>query len=647
MGTGNFGCRASNRVKLISGTGMQRHSIVCAVIVAVASITSLAPFAATHSGGPDSATLEGAQTPAPGATTSATQAIATGSISGTVVALASGEPIGGATVSLYSQQLAGGRAAIATDSQGRFAFRELPAGRYSLAASRQGFVRVNHGQRRAGGGGQPFTLADGEQRTIDLQLPRQNVIAGRVVDGRGEPIAGAFVHAMTRTMSMGYPRMRSVTSARTDLAGNYRLQWLQASEYVVCASTTSPGPLMSEAQRLRAEIDRLKNLPFGPNPEGRDAEDKNAAQIAEMEAQLPAQLGPVFGYAPACIPKDGAPAIALAPGEERHGVDFQLPDTQLARIEGVVRGAPDAVAVVPITLVHADDVLGGQMRAARPSRDGRFAFRDVPPGRYLLVCRGEELSQSERERESGGRQAYKVRLCPTADVTVDKQDIKDVVVDFARVAAIGGRVVWNGTGARPDLSRVEVRVDPVPTGTIKGYGLVTTRADSSGQFALTNVIPGVYRLSAIDRSENYPETVFVESITIAGQDALAQPLELKAEQTVSGAVVRLTDRYTELSGTILEANGYPATEYMIVLYPTDQRLWPPDSRRRRVTRGHPNGSYVMRGMLPGDYYIATVLDPEFGDWFKPGFMQQLEPMLRLTLGAEEKKKEHLRVPGGR
>ena len=53
----------------------------------------------------------------------------------------------------------------------------------------------------------------------------------------------------------------------------------------------------------------------------------------------------------------------------------------------------------------------------------------------------------------------------------------------------------------------------------------------------------------------------------------------------------------------------------------------------------------MRGMPPGDYYIATVLDPEFGDWFKPGFMQQLEPMLRVTLGAEEKKVQHLRVPG--
>jgi hypothetical protein len=355
-----------------------------------------------------------------------------------------------------------------------------------------------------------------------------------------------------------------------------------------------------------------------------------------------------FGSAPACIPKDGAPAIALAPGEERHGVDVQLPDTQLARIEGVVRGVPDAVAMDPITLVSADDLLGDEGRPfARPSRDGRFAFRDVPPGRYLLVCRGEELSQSERERMSVGSQAYKVRLCPTAEVTVDKQDIKDVVVDFARVATIGGRVAWNGTGTQPDLSRVAVRVDPVTAGTIKGYGLVTTQANPSGQFALTNVTPGVYRLSANPRSEAYPETLFLESITIAGQDALAQPLELKAGQLVSDAVVTLTDRHTELSGTILEAAGHPATEYIILLYSTDQRHWNADSRRVWGIRAHPNGSYVMRGMPPGDYYIATLLDPEFGAWFNPGFLQQLQPVLRLTLGAEEKKVQHLRVPGGR
>ena len=448
-------------------------------------------------------------------------------------------------------------------------------------------------------------------------------------------------------MNMGYRRMRSASSARTDQAGNYRIQWLQASEYVVCASTTSPGPLMSEAQRLRAEIDRLKNLAFRPGPEGKDAEEKNASQIAEMEARLPAQLGPVFGYAPACNPKGGAPAIALRLEKNGAAWTFSCP-TRSWRESRAWSGARRTQSrwirsrsSMPTTCwVTRGGTLDPLAMDASPSEMCR-------PDAICWCAAARDCHRVSAERANGERQSYKVRLCPAAEVTIDKQDIKDVVVDFARVATIGGRVVWNGTGARPDLSRVEVRVDPVTTGTIKGYGLVITQADPSGQFALTNVIPGVYRLSANIRSENYPETLFVESITIAGQDALAQPLELKADQTVSGAVVTLTDRYTELSGTILEANGYPATEYMIVLYPTDQRYWNPDSRRRRITRGHPNGSYVMRGMPPGDYYIATVLDPEFGDWFKPGFMQQLEPMLRVTLGAEEKKVQHLRVPGGR
>ena len=318
---------------------MQRQSIV-RMVAAVAAISLIAWSLRERLTARTSRPHRRRFLPRPG--TQPSQVIGTGSISGTVVALATGEPIAEAQVRLFSQQLAGNSSTMPTDAQGRFAFSELPAGRYSVHADREGFVRVSYGQRRPVEAHSPSRSQTASSRTIDLRLPRHSVIAGRVLDSRGNPLAGAFVRAMYSTMNMGYRRMQSASSARTDQAGNYRIQWLQASEYVVCASTTSPGPLMSEAQRLRAEIDRLKNLPFRPGPDGKDAEQKNAAQIAEMEARLPAQLGPVFGYAPACNPKDGAPAIALAPGEERHGVDFQLPDTKLARIEGMVRGLPDA-----------------------------------------------------------------------------------------------------------------------------------------------------------------------------------------------------------------------------------------------------------------------------------------------------------------
>ena len=53
----------------------------------------------------------------------------TATISGTVVTLASSEPIVDATVTLYASTFAGGRTSMTTDAQGRFQFTNLTPGR--------------------------------------------------------------------------------------------------------------------------------------------------------------------------------------------------------------------------------------------------------------------------------------------------------------------------------------------------------------------------------------------------------------------------------------------------------------------------------------------------------------------------------------
>src|SRR5947207_1955013 len=78
-----------------------------------------------------------------------------------------------------------------------FVLTELPAGRYTLTVSKSGFVSLSYGQRRPLQAGTPLQLADGEQlKGIQFQLPRGGVIAGRVLDEDGEPMAGAMVRVM-------------------------------------------------------------------------------------------------------------------------------------------------------------------------------------------------------------------------------------------------------------------------------------------------------------------------------------------------------------------------------------------------------------------------------------------------------------------
>ena len=52
-----------------------------------------------------------------------------------------------------------------TDAQGRFEIRELAAGRYTVTASKGGFVTLQYGQRRPGESGTPLELGDAHRRS--------------------------------------------------------------------------------------------------------------------------------------------------------------------------------------------------------------------------------------------------------------------------------------------------------------------------------------------------------------------------------------------------------------------------------------------------------------------------------------------------
>ena len=107
-----------------------------------------------------------------------------------------------------------------TDQQGRFEIKELPAGRYTMTASKGGFVALQYGQRRPSESGTPIELGDGQ--TIDkiaIALPRGSVLGGRITDEFGEPVANASVSAWR----YGYVGRRAAHDAgRTERARHHR-----------------------------------------------------------------------------------------------------------------------------------------------------------------------------------------------------------------------------------------------------------------------------------------------------------------------------------------------------------------------------------------------------------------------------------------
>ncbi len=586
-----------------------------------------------------------------------------GSISGTISIAGTGQPARRARVSLNSPGEAGGNRSTMTDDQGRFTFTALPAGRFNLSASKPGHVSVTYGSRRPGAGsgtGTPIQLVDGQRVEVRMQMPRGGVITGTAVDEHGEAIPGTPVPVFRFVLQGGQRTLQSAGSSQTDDRGVYRVYGLQPGDYIVSATPRNSGA-GADAERLQAEMtvlsERLREMNNVEEGQARTIMDR----IAQLKESAPSQDEASTGYAPIYYPGTTSPSsaatVSVGPGEEKGSIDFQYQVVPIARVEGIVTSAVSQPLPpnIQISLVNTGfPVPGLNPGSVRADREGTFKIANVPPGQYSIVARatintGREGGPPGRGAGPGGRgmnatpPADSIRMWATADVTVDGRNVANVVLTLQPGQTISGRVVFEGTTQPPpDLSRMRVNVSPVmrPGTPSEVMTPAAGRVDASGRFTITGVIPGRYRLSSSGAGTGW----VLGSSMIDGQDSLDFPIDVKPNQNVSGAVVTFIDRQTELTGSIVNEQGQPASDYTLIVYPSDERFWTPQSRRIQSARPATDGRYSFRNLPAGEYRLAPVLDPEPGSWFDPAFLQQLDnTALRLSVGEGEKKEQNLRV----
>ena len=84
----------------------------------------------------------------------------------------------------------------------------MPAGKYRLSVSRNGYFTIEYGQNKPSDSGATFTLVAGK-RMADLvfKMGRAGVIAGHVVDEDGEPIPEAMVVALRTVYEKGHKEL--------------------------------------------------------------------------------------------------------------------------------------------------------------------------------------------------------------------------------------------------------------------------------------------------------------------------------------------------------------------------------------------------------------------------------------------------------
>jgi len=519
-----------------------------------------------------------------------------------------------------------------TDDAGRFGFTGLPTGRYAILATKPGWIGMYHGARRAGRPGTSLFVEDGQRATVTMRLPRTAVITGVVLDSRGQPLPLLTVRAMRYGVVNGERRLVGAGITRgPDERGVYRIYGLHAGEYLVSASTRTNPFMDSRPLHLTTDVD-VQQAMAAIQTAGPSAIDTAAERIV--------------GFAPTYYPGTASAAqasmIRVAAGEERAGVDFGVMLVPTTRVEGKVVD-PDG-EVHPGTVVNlvGEDAQGGltgfeSIRTARVGADGRFQFADVTPGTYTVAAR-LGIAQGGTLTTPGPISV----LWATAEINVESQPITGLSLQMQPGLSVSGALRFDGTS--PPLNLSALRVNTLAIGTTAQVTVGTTAAQVApdGRFTIASVSPGRYRINVtLPNAGNW----VYGSTSIGGHDTRDAPIEIRAAMT--DVVVTFTDRPSELSGKVLAPAGAPPPDCYVILFTADRTAWYPQSRRIVSSRPASDGAYLMRNVIPGEYFLAAVEDVEPSEWFDPEFLQRILPTAaRITIGEGEKKVQDLKAGGG-
>src|SRR5262245_44933897 len=349
----------------------------------------------------------------------------TSAIRGLVTAADTNTPLRRAQVTANASDIRATRAAT-TDATGRFELLNLPAGRWTVTASKGGFVSQQYGQRRAFESVDPITLADGQRMTANFTLPRGGVITGRITDEYGDAVTGARVEVLRSQMAQGRRRLTQVSvSSQTDDTGAFRVFGLAPGDYYISARQ-QPTP-----------------FDFGDGP-----------------------MVLAATFYPGTTNVGDAQRIKVEASSEQSGINFALTSVGAVRVSGTVldsNGAPAAATVMLQSASSVDGPFGPGMQG-RSQADGTFTIRNVAPGEYTL----DVMTGQGGRGGGGGGASIDVASMP---LVVGSEDVSGLTITTSKGGAIRGTVVADGASNLP-TANLQVSMQSLG-GVFRGNGLAS------------------------------------------------------------------------------------------------------------------------------------------------------------------------------
>ena len=409
------------------------------------------------------------------------------SIEGAVMDAISREPIKKASVMLNGPA----HLTAVTDASGHFAFRQLPAGQFTIQAHSDKYPQSQGLLDDA----QPISVslaAADQKQDISLSLTPGASVSGHIVDEDGSPMNGCNVIAMRSGFVATNGALQQTGSSQSNEKGEYRIPNLPRGKYFVQAHCYKRIPLPHAFIRRSANIE-----------------------------------APALSYAPQFYPgvqqRQAALRIEPSPGTDAAGIDIRMSPASGVLIRGHVGPATDRIQL----MLEAKDPLGSEVRqgARVDPATGEFQIQNVLPGAYELIATSSVDG---------------ITLFASYAVNVGAAPPDPIDLTLAPAPAITGSIALEGD-TKASLNSLHVFLNPLEVRPMTGRQ-AQSEVQSDGTFTLNSVTPGHWRLN-INGIPGY-----VKSVRQGDQDA--SPWDLEIGTAAAPLKIIVGTKFAQLEATL-------------------------------------------------------------------------------------------------
>lgn len=496
-------------------------------------------------------------------------------VAGEVVSAKTGDPLGHARVTLASTKNPREAASVVTDESGRFEFTGLGAGKYSLSGARRGYIPATYEQH------EQYSVAivtgDGlETENLKLKLLPMAAITGRVLDEFGEGVREAQVRVYRESHRGGTTRVEMVNGGGTDDQGAFEFTPLGPGKFYVSASASPWYAMRSPISpaggaNYPGNADRSLDVMY-PTTFWGGATESQDAEALEVAAGDRAQIE---------IHLSPVPSLHLFfhVADEQHG--FRMPEFQTRTFD----------TVQPANF-------GGIQSWSLP---GVMEIAGIAPGRYSVRMpengSGDVSQEAQVELTQNGQDLSDLKGEPLGTVKLTVKMVKDELLPKQL-----------GVGLQDEQNRT----------------VAYSQVEATGEAKFQSLAAGKYGIRVFSQDRAYSVT----KMSSADAQPAGTSVNLKAGEAQEWTV-SLAPGKTNIEGFV-KRGGKAAPGVMVVLIPKD-----PEGHQDLFRRDESDldGSFVLRGVIPGTYTVAAIEDAWGFDWSKPTLLSRYaEHGQTLTIG---------------